>query len=173
MPGPTSPGGRVGTWKYQAGHTFSRGQPVYLSTPGVYALATISTGSDGIVGDISSTRFELVSAGELDRLTGLTPGATYSLSAVPGQLVQGTANPLYKAVAADAAILTSAVQSPVATTPPDEETEAGPDPRYALVEHSHDREYLRTIDHGAVISIYSLQPGPVFDVSDGRQVLTE
>jgi len=173
MPGPTPPGARVGSWKYQAGHTFSRGQPVYLSAPGVYALATIATGSDGIVGDVATTRFELVSAGELDRLIGLTPGATYSLSTTPGQVVQGSANPLYKAMSAEAATLTSAVQ--VAFVPPTEPEEPGDgelDPRYALVDHLHDDKYIRSIDHGAVISIYNLNAGPVFDAADGRQVLT-
>ena len=171
MPGPTAPGARVGGWKYQADHRFRRGQPVYLASAGTYALATIATGSDGVVGDTTFTTFELVGAGELDRLSGLTPGATYSLSTSPGEVIVGAENPLYKALSSDTAVLTGAVQ--VAYTPPVEEDEGfGPlDPRYALTTHRHEPIYLRTIDDGAVISIEPTVAGPVFDESDGRQVL--
>jgi hypothetical protein len=45
------------------------------------------------------------------------------------------------------------------------------DPRYALTAHRHEPIYLRTIDDGAVISIETAYAGPVFDESDGRQVI--
>lgn len=146
---------------------------MYLASAGTYALATIATGSDGVVGDTTFTTFELVGAGELDRLSGLTPGATYSLSTSPGVTVVGAENPLYKALSSDTAVLTGAVQVAYTPPPPPEEDTEGPlDSRYALTDHLHDDKYVRTIDHGAVISIYNVNPGPVFDASDGRQVLT-
>lgn len=107
MPGPTPPGTRVGSWKYQAGAHFTRGQPVYLASPGTYALASLSTGFDGLVGDIDTNRFELVLSGELDGLI-LSSGSTYSLSATPGQLVVGTSYPVMKASSADVGAIVQA-----------------------------------------------------------------
>lgn len=108
MPGPTQTGARTGGWKYQAGHGFRRGQPVYLQSPGQYALATLATGFDGIVGDIRLQQFELVTAGQLDNLVGLTPNVVYSLSTSPGALAIGSAYPVFKALAADTASLVTA-----------------------------------------------------------------
>lgn len=103
MPGPTQPGARTGGWKYQVGHVFGRGQPVYLQSQGVYALATTSTGFDGVVGGVAKDRFELVTAGELDGLSNLTPGQVQYLTSVAGVLgVTGTV-PVLKALAPDTA----------------------------------------------------------------------
>jgi len=108
MPGPTQPGGRTAAWKYQDGHGFRRGQPVYLQAAGRYALASVDTGYDGLVGDVALQRFELVTGGELDGLIGLAPNVVYSLTVVAGQLSPGSAYPVYKALAADTASLISA-----------------------------------------------------------------
>ena len=108
MPGATQPGARTAGWKYQAGHGFRRGQPVYLQSQGKYALATTTTGFDGLVGEIRLQQFELVTGGELDGFVGLIPNTVYSLSATAGTIVAGTAYPVYKASAADTALLVSA-----------------------------------------------------------------
>ena len=81
---------------------------MYLHAEASYQLATAATGFDGIVGDIAVNRFELVTGGELDRLTGLTVGQVYSLGTVPGEVSSGSAYPAYKALSADTASLISA-----------------------------------------------------------------
>lgn len=106
--GPTQPGARTGSWKYQAGHRFTRGQPVYLQAPGTYALASADTGFDGLVGDIGVNRFELVTNGQLDGLSGLTPNQVYSLTPAAGAVTPGTAYPVYKALAIDTASIIAA-----------------------------------------------------------------
>lgn len=104
-------------------------------------------------------------------MDGLTPGATYSLSTTAGATIIGGEHPLFKAMSANVAVITSAVLP--AYAPPEEgEDDDALDPRYALAKHNHDLDYLKTIDAGAVISTYDLQAGPVFDETDGRQVLT-
>jgi len=104
MPGPTVSGGRTATWKKQVGHGFRRAQPVYLLSPGRYALATVATGYDGVVGDIGSDRFELVTGGELDNVS-VTPKTIYSLGTIPGVAVADATYPIYKALAADSVAL--------------------------------------------------------------------
>lgn len=108
MPGVTQEGARTGGWKYQAGHGFRRGQPVYLQSAGKYALATLATGIDGLVGDIRLQQFQLVTNGELDNLTGLATNTVYSLTGSPGVLGVGTVYPVYKATATDTAVMVSA-----------------------------------------------------------------
>ena len=107
MPGPTQPGTRIGAWKQQAGHGFRRGQPVYLQSAGRYALATLDTGFDGLVGSVALNQFELVNSGELDGLT-VVPNTIYSLSGVAGTLVASTTYPVMKALSTDTALLVSA-----------------------------------------------------------------
>lgn len=107
MPGPTPPGARTAGWKFQTGHGFRRGQPIYLQSAGHYALATIATGLDGLVGSVSSDKFELVTGGELDGLT-LDVNQIYSLSTTAGVLSTGTAYPVLKGLAADTGVLNSA-----------------------------------------------------------------
>lgn len=108
MAGSTQPGARTAGLKYQAGHGFRRGQPVYLESQGRYALASLDTGFDGVVGATALQTFELVTNGEVDALTGLVPNTVYSLTATPGVLAPGTDYPVYKALAADTASLVSA-----------------------------------------------------------------
>jgi hypothetical protein len=81
---------------------------VYLQAAGRYALASAATGYDGLVGDVALQRFELVTGGELDGLTGLSVNVVYSLTAAAGQLAPGSAYPVYKALAPDTASLYSA-----------------------------------------------------------------
>jgi hypothetical protein len=107
MPGPTQPEARTGAWKQQAGHGFRRGQPVYLQSPGRYALATLDTGADGLVGDIRAQQFQLVTNGELDSLSGLIPNSVYSLTAAAGVVEVGTAYPIYKATSTGTALIVS------------------------------------------------------------------
>ncbi len=95
MPGATQQGARTAGWKYQAGHGFRRGQPVYLQSAGTYALASLDTGFDGLVGDLTSQTFQLVTGGELDGLFGLAPSTVYSLGIVPGSVVVGTSYPIF------------------------------------------------------------------------------
>jgi len=80
---------------------------VYLQSAGQYALATDTTGFDGLVGDIALNRFELVTSGELDRLSGLglIVNTVYSLSAVAGAVAPGSAYPIYKSLSADTVTL--------------------------------------------------------------------
>lgn len=81
---------------------------MYLQSESTYALATAATGFDGIVGDIAVNRFELVTGGELDRLSGLSIGQVYSLGAFAGEVSLGATYPVFKALAADMASLISA-----------------------------------------------------------------
>jgi hypothetical protein len=108
MPGATQEGARTGGWKYQAGHGFRRGQPVYLQSPGKYALATAATGFDGLVGDVRLQQFQLVTNGELDNLLNLTPNTIYSLTGSPGVIAPGTTYPVHKATSTESAVMVSA-----------------------------------------------------------------
>ena len=108
MPGATQEGARTGGWKYQVGHGFRRGQPVYLQSAGKYALATASTGFDGLVGDVRLQQFQLVTNGELDNLTSLTPNTVYSLTGSPGVIAPGTTYPVHKATSTESAVMVSA-----------------------------------------------------------------
>lgn len=108
MPGATQEGARTSGWKYQVGHGFRRGQPVYLQSAGVYALSTAATGMDGLVGDMRLHQFQLVTNGELDNLTGLEVNAVYSLTGSPGVVAPGTTYPVFKATATGSAVLVSA-----------------------------------------------------------------
>jgi hypothetical protein len=74
----------------------------------LYALASNQTGLDGIVGDITTQTFELVTNGELDRLLGLSAGTVYSLTGVPGAVAPGTSYPVFKALSTDTVSLVSA-----------------------------------------------------------------
>lgn len=80
---------------------------MYLQSEASYALATAATGFDGLVGDVAVSRFELVTSGELDQLTGLSVGQVYSLGTDPGVVSPGTSYPVYKALSADTASLVS------------------------------------------------------------------
>lgn len=93
----TPEGSRVSTVKHQASHGFNRGQPVVL-VAGKYVLASTSTGFDGVVGTIADiNRFELVVGGELDGLANISPGTTYYLSNVPGQVSTNGTRPVFRA----------------------------------------------------------------------------
>ena len=82
----TQPGSRVSSMKHQAGHGFARGQPIVFSG-GLYRRATTTTGFNGVCGTIPDiNRFELVTGGELDGLSGLTPETTLYLTGVAGAL---------------------------------------------------------------------------------------
>ncbi len=201
MPGATQQGARTAGWKYQAGHGFRRGQPVYLQSAGTYALASLDTGFDGLVGDLTSQTFQLVTGGELDGLSGLAPNVVYSLSGTPGTYVAGTAYPIFKAMAIDSASL---VVSNTGTTGTDivlpytfsvtpipnavpisgtgGKLAAGwiPDLPYdplgaadAVLATIGDisTQYLHSIQNDAVISVDVGNVGVVFDETDGTQVL--
>lgn len=111
----TQTGSRVGSMKHQAGHGFSRGQPVVF-TGTSYALATAATGFNGIVGTIPDTnRFELVTTGELDGLAGLTPGQVLYLGPVAGVLATSGSTPALQANTAKTAWVLPAQLSSVAS----------------------------------------------------------
>lgn len=80
---------------------------MYLQSAGVYALATEATGFDGVVGSVSVTQFELISGGELDNMSGLTPGQVLYLSTTPGVLSTAGGTAVLKALSATVAVVLS------------------------------------------------------------------
>lgn len=196
----TSPGApRTGDWKYQAGHAFVRGQPVYLQAEDTYALATRSTGFDGVVGDTALNRFELVTGGQLDKLTGLVPGLTYSLGTTPGTLVVGSTHPVGKALApnllrisgtgedagsSDVVLPFTVSVTPIPNGVPQARNDSTIHPQWipalpyepegavaahVASAHPHDPIYVRTPEGGGILDIE--EGSLVFDVDDLTQVL--
>ncbi len=198
MPGATQQGARTAGWKYQVGHGFRRGQPVYLQSAGRYALASLDTGFDGLVGDLTQQQFQLVTGGELDGLANLTPNTVYSLTVTPGAVAPGSDYPIFKAMATDSASLVTGNTGTTGTdvvlpytfsvTPLGGAVPiAGADGKLAVgwipvldydpagaaddaVEAIAD-QYLHSIQNDAVISVDVGNVGVVFDETDGTQVL--
>ena len=83
--------------KHQAGHGFSRGQPVVFNGTS-YALATAATGFNGVVGTIPDVnRFEVITTGEVDGLALLVPGQVLYLGPVAGVLATSGSIPVMQA----------------------------------------------------------------------------
>lgn len=173
---------RIGVFLTQQNHGFSRGSPVRFDGSNWVLASTGGTGV-GLVGSLNDANtFEFVTGGELDGLDGLTPGQTYYV--LNGVLTtEATGDPIGYAVSSTQLIVgsTPTIPAPVDTSSFASTTAlaaaiaaevARADSAYAATGHNHDTWYIRSIDRQGVISVVPGMAGPVFDVSDGRQVLT-
>lgn len=181
----TQQGSRVSSKKQQVGHGFARGQPLVYSG-GLYQLATAATGFDGVCGTIPDVnRFELVTGGELDGLSGLTPETTLYLSSSPGVLSATGTIPVLRASTAIAAWvlpqtvsgsgdgiteaeMAAAIADAVAAEAARIDAIIAALPAATPIDPT---QYLHSIQNDAVISVDVGNVGVVFDETDGTQVL--
>lgn len=173
---------RVSSRVIQQSHGFGRGSCVRFDGTN-WVLAISGAPGVGVVGNRDADSFEFVQVGLLDGLDSLVPGAEYfpdesgELSTTGTGSSVGTAYdsrtlfvqpPISTVSAAPASSGVSMTQlvSAVAS----EASRA--DLALAGALAALPSLYIHSIQNLGVISISSSAPGPVFDISDGTQILT-
>lgn len=175
---------RIGVFVVQASHGFSRGDPVRFDGTN-WVLAAGGGSGTGIVGSINdSNTFEFVTHGELENLVSLVPGSTYYsdtdgvLTTIPNGVSVGytlSDTKLFVQMGASGSTSGTIDTSNLATNTALLAAIAAEIVRanaaYSGISHDHDGRYIHSVSHDGVISVDIVAPGPIFDESDGTQVL--
>lgn len=166
----------------QRDHGFVRGTPVLFDGDD-WVFATTGASGVGVVGSVlSSDAFELVMIGDVLELDGLTPGSLYYPDGSGGLSTEANGSSIGQAISDRVLFVNASGPSTSGTTSPSYVTAdalaIALAAEVARAEAAYEKivtaraSYLHSVQYDGVISIDPARPGPVFDISDGTQILT-